>query len=81
MTWIEHAVFMGWKTNICTLLEIAIFWDVMLCIMVDRCRFAASVFNAVQEVCTVWLQNPNGRDHFEEVGIDGRKILKLILTL
>jgi hypothetical protein len=46
---IEHAVFMGWKTVLCTILEIAIFWDVMLCSRVDRCKFVASVFMVVQE--------------------------------
>jgi hypothetical protein len=76
MSWVEHAVFMGWKTAICTLLETAVFCDMMVCSTVDRCQFAASVFMVVQEEHTVWVENPNGRDHFEEVGIDGRKILE-----
>lgn len=50
---IEHAVFMGWKTVLCTVLEVAIFWDMMLCISVDRCQFVASVFMAVREERTV----------------------------
>jgi hypothetical protein len=49
----EHAVLMGRKTVLCTVLEIAIFWDMMLCSRVDMCRFVASVFMVVQEERTV----------------------------
>jgi len=50
---IEHAVFMGQKTVLCKVLEIAIFWDMMLCSRVARCQFVASVFMGVQEEPTV----------------------------
>jgi len=76
----EHAIFMGWKAVLCTVLEMTILWDMMLCSRVDRDQFVASVFIVVHEEHTVWLENPYGRNYFEVV-IDGRKILKLILTL
>jgi hypothetical protein len=53
----------------------------MLCSRVDRCQFVDCVFMVDQEELTVWLENPIWRNYFEEVAIDGRKILKWILTL
>lgn len=50
---IEHAVFMGWKTVLCKVLEVAILWDMMLCSRIDRCQFAASVFMVVEKEPTV----------------------------
>ena len=71
----------GMDGSLCTVMEIAIFWDMMLCSRVDRCQFVSSLFMVVQEEPTVWLEIPNGRNYFVEVGTDGRKILKWILTL
>jgi hypothetical protein len=50
---IEHAVLLGWKTVLCSVLEIAIFWDMMLCSRVDRCQFVDCVFMVDQEELTV----------------------------
>lgn len=79
---IEHAVFMEWKTDLCTILEIAIFWDMMLCSRVDR-QVSVCCFCLHGRPWRAYslTRKPNGRKYFEEVGTEGREILKWILTL
>jgi hypothetical protein len=50
---IEYAIFMGWKTVLCTILEMTILWNMMLCSRVDRGQFVVPVFMVVHEERTV----------------------------